>query len=168
MKLPTLFALTAILTLTAGGAPAQPPDPPANLPPVKDGYVKVRVEVEVRGLLKTTDKSAAVFTRYRYYDQRDASKEQPLAEGIPPYRVELDFARAPELRELATVLDGKEVVVTGLSELRHVVPPPPPPGGFTGGMPPLGGGLGFYPPGPSWHLQPGLLVTGLKLVPGKR
>jgi hypothetical protein len=164
MKLPILFALAAILTLTAGGAPAQPPDLPANLPPaVKDGYVKVRVEVEVRGLLKATDKSAAVFTRYRYYDQRDASKEQPLSEGIPPYRVDLDFARSPELRELATALDGKEVVVTGLSELRHVVPPPLPPGGYSG----PGHPFGLYSPGPSWHLQQGLLVTGLKLVPGK-
>jgi hypothetical protein len=165
MKPPILSALAAILTLAAGGAPAQPPDQP---PAVKEGYVKVRVEVETRGLLKVTAKSAAVFTRYRYYDQRDTSKEQPLAEGIPPYRVELDFARSPDLRELAKALDGKEVIVTGLSELRHVVLPPPPPGGFTGGSgfgPP---GLGFYHPGPSWHLQPGLLVTGLKLAPGKR
>jgi hypothetical protein len=161
MKSLTLSALTALLTLTA--ATAQEPVPPA----VKDGYVKVRVEVEVRGLLKVTDKAAVVFTRYRYFDQRDPAKERPDVAGVPPYEVPLDFARAPDLRDLAKALDGKEVVVTGLSELRHVVPPPPPPGGV--------GGSGFGPPGgfgfyqlPSWHLQPGVLVTGLKLVPAKR
>jgi hypothetical protein len=161
MKLPFLPTLAAALTVTAGGAPAQPPDVP---PPVKEGYVKVRVEVETRGLLKATDKSAAVFTRYRYYDQRDTTKEQPLAEGVPPYKLDLDFSRSPDLRELAKALDGKEVVVTGLSELRHVVPPPGPPGGFSG--PGFPGGFGFQ--APSWHLQPTVLVTGLKLVPGKR
>ena len=164
MKPLSLSALTALLTLTA--APAQEPVPPG----VKEGNVKVRVEVEVRGLLKSTDKSTAVFTRYRYYDQRDPAKEQPVAEGVPPYRVELDFARNPDLRELAKALDGKEVIATGLSELRHALPPPPPPGGFTGGsgFGPQGFGFGFYHQGPSWHLHPGVLVTGLKLVPGKR
>jgi hypothetical protein len=160
MKLPTLLALGAALLVAAGGsATAQPPV-------VKDGYVKVRVEVETRGVLKVTDKEAAVLTRYRYYDQRDDKKENPTAEGIPPHRIELDFTRHPELRELAKALDGKEVVLTGLSELRHVAPPPLPPGGFTGGMPPAG--FGFYHAMPSWVLQPTVLVTGLKSVPGKR
>ncbi len=167
MKLPALLALgSALLVVTRGAA-----DAPPVAPPVKEGYVKVRVEVETRGVLKVTDKAAAVLTRYRYYDQRDDAKEQPLAEGVPPYRLELDFARNPELRELAKALDGKEVVVTGLSELRPVVPPPAPPGGFTGGMPPGGFGMppfGFYQSGPSWSLQRSVLVTGLKSVPGKR
>lgn len=161
MKLPTALALGAALLVAAGGSAADPP------PPLKDGYVKVRVEVETRGVLKVTDKSAVVLTRYRYFDQRDDKKERPDAEGIPPHRIELDFARHPELRELAKALDGKEAVVTGLSELRQTLPPPAPPGGVTGFGPP-GGGLGFYHAMPSWQLQPTLLVTGIKSAPGKR
>ncbi|HYH66238.1 MAG TPA: hypothetical protein VD866_16210 [Urbifossiella sp.] len=159
MKLPTILALAAALLVVAGGSAAAQPA-------VKDGYVKVRVEVESRGVLKMTDKAATLLTRYRYFDQNDDKKENPTAEGIPPHRIELDFTRHPELRELAKALDSKEVVLTGLSELRHVAPPPSPPGGFTGGMPPAG--FGFYHPMPSWHLQPTVLVTGLKSAPGKR
>lgn len=161
MKLPILPPLAAALLVAASGSAAQSPSP------LKDGYVKVRVEVESRGVLKVTDKEAVVLTRYRYFEQRDDKKEVPAAEGVPPHRIELDFARHPELRELAKALHGKEVVLTGLSELREVVPPPSPPGGGTGFGPP-GGGFGFYPSGPSWRLQPTVLVTGLKSAPGKR
>lgn len=161
MKLPLVLALGAALLVAASGSAADP------IPAPKDGYVKVRVEVETRGVLQVTDKAAVVLTRYRYFDQSDAKKERPEREGVPPHRIELDFTRHPELRELAKALDGKEAVVTGLSELRHVAPPPLPPGGGTGFGPP-GGGFGFYHPTPSWHLNPSLLVTGLKSAPGKR
>lgn len=158
MRLPTLLALGAALLVAAGGsAGAQPA-------PIKDGYVKVRVEVETRGVLKVADKTAVLLTRYRYHDQRDDKKELPDPEGIPPHRIDLDFTRHPELRELAKALDGKEAVVVGLSELRHVAPPPAPPGGFTGGMAPHG----FFYQMPSWQLQPTVVVTSLKSAPGKR
>jgi len=160
MKLPTILALAAALLVVAGGSAAAQPLA------IKEGYVKVRVEVETRGVLKVTDKEAVVLTRYRYFDQTDAKKERPEVEGIPPHRIELDFTRHPELRELAKALDGKEAVVTGLSELRHLAPPPQPPGGGTGFGPP--GGFGFNYPMPSWHLHPTLLVTGIKSAPGKR
>ncbi len=157
MKPPLLLALGIAFTLTAAAAA----DPP---PAVKDGYVKVRVEVETRGVLKVADKSAVLLTRFRYFDQRDDKKEVPAAEAVPPYPIDLDFTRAPEFRELAKALDGQEVILTGLSELRSVVPPPPPPGGGTGfGVPPFG----FYQP-PSWSLRRSVLVTGLKSVPGKK
>jgi hypothetical protein len=161
MKLLTLLAAGIALVTAIGPVAAEPPAA------VKDGYVKVRVEVESRGVMKVTDKTAVVFTRHRHYDRIDPKKEVPAVEGIPPYSLELDFTRSPELRELAKVLDGKEVIVTGLSELRHVVSPPVPPGGFTGGSG-FGPPFGFYNPGPSWHLQPPVLVTGLRLVPGKK
>lgn len=160
MKLPALLALAAVVV---SAAPVAGQDPiPAG---VKEGYVKLRVEVESRGVLKVSDKSVVLFTRYRYFDQTDPKKEVPTAEGIPPYSLEIDFARAPELRDLAKVLDGKEVIVTGLGELRSVAPPPGPPGGFTGGMPPP---FGFYHQAPSWRFQPPVLVTGIRPVAGKK
>ena len=162
MKPLTILALAATLLVVADGSAVGQPAP------LKDGYVKVRVEVETRGVLKVTDKEAVILTRYRYYEQNDDKKERPEGAGTPPHRIELDFARHPELRELAKALDGKEVVLTGLSELRQVVPPPSPPGGFgPSGFGP-GGGLGFYNYGPSWRLQPTVLVTGIKSAPGKR
>ncbi|MBN9521025.1 hypothetical protein J0H58_21320 [bacterium] len=161
MKLPTILALGAALVVSHAPVTGQDPLPAG----VKEGYVKLRVEVEARGVLKVSDKSAVIFTRFRYFDHNDAKKEVPAAEGIPPYSLDLDFSRAPEMRDLAKVLDGKEVIVTGLGELRSVAPPPVPPGGFTGGMAPP---FGFYIPGPSWRFQPPVLVTGIRPVAGKK
>lgn len=161
MKLSTFLALGAALQVAAGGSAADPP------PALKEAYVKVRVEVESRGVLKVTDKAAVLLTRYRYFDQNDDKKERPEAAGAAPHPIDLDFTRNPDLRELARALDGKEVVVTGLSELRQVVPPPAPAGGFTGFGPP-GGGFGLPYQGPSWRLHGTVLVTGIKSVPGKR
>ncbi|MFO0799355.1 MAG: hypothetical protein U0804_17950 [Gemmataceae bacterium] len=112
-------------------------------------------------------KTAVRVTQYQYHEQRDAKTVRPAREGVPPHRIELDFTRNPELRELAKALNGKEAVVTGLSELRNLAPPPAPPGGFTGGNP-FGGGSGFYQPMASWYLHPTVLVTSLKTAPGKR
>ncbi len=69
----------------------------------------------------------------------------------------LDFARAKDLRELAKVLSGKEVVVIGMSELRMVTQKARP-GGF---------GNGQQPPTPTWSLQRTVLVTGLKSAGNK-
>lgn len=161
MKLRALLALGTALVVSATPVAGQDPLPAG----VKEGYVKLRVEVETRGVLKVTDKSAVLFTRFRYFDHADAKKEVPTAEGVPPYSLDLDFVRAPELRDLAKVLDGREVIVTGLGELRSVVPPPLPPGGGTGFR---GGPFGFYHPGPSWRFQPPVLVTGIRPVTGKK
>ena len=67
----------------------------------------------------------------------------------------LDFDRAKDLRELAQALNGKEVVVTGMSELRMVAPPRRSSGGDTGA-----GSPGPFP-APTWSLQRTVLVTGL-------
>jgi hypothetical protein len=83
----------------------------------------------------------------------DDAREVPAAEAATAYT--LDFAKARDLRELAKVLAGREVVVTGKSELRMVVHPPPPPGGV--------GGSGFPTyQAPTWSLQRTVLVTGLR------
>src|SRR5262245_35630595 len=88
--------------------------------PSKDSYVKVRVEVEVRGVLTASDKAVTVAARDRLYNLFRDADEIPR-EGTPATVYTLDFVRAKDLRELAKALDGKEVVVTGMSELRMVV-----------------------------------------------
>jgi|GEM_PF-5894610 len=60
----------------------------------------------------------------------------------------LDFKRSPKLLERATDLNGLEVEVTGLSELRMV--------NTTAGV----GAMSR----PTWNLQRSILVTGLKPV----
>ena len=74
MKLPALLALGTALALTAAAA--------ADPPHAKDGYVKARVEVETRGVLKVTDKSAVLLTRFRYFDLRDDKRKSPLPKGF--------------------------------------------------------------------------------------
>jgi hypothetical protein len=122
-------------------------------PPSKNSYVKVRVEVEIRGTLRHTDHGTTVTARERVFTLYNEAQELPFSGVGTPYT--LDFARARDLRELAMVLSGKEVVVTGTSELRMVVQPPRP-GGVTGAGSP--GPL----PVPTWSLQPSVQVTGLR------
>ena len=123
--------------------------------PAKDSYVKVRVEVEVRGTLNHTDKATTVSARTQAFDVFDEAKEVPGAVGASPFT--LDFAEAKHLRELAEALAGREVVVTGKSELRMVVLPPRAVEGGTGGQ----SGFPMYQP-PTWSVQRTVLVTGLK------
>jgi hypothetical protein len=86
--------------------------------PSKESYVKVRVEVEVRGILRVTEKGAAVIARDRLYHLFDDTEE--ITDSARATVYDLDFARAKDLRELAKVLSGKEILVTGMSELRQV------------------------------------------------
>jgi hypothetical protein len=110
--------------------------------------------VEVRGILRVAEKGATVSARYRLYDLFDDAKD--ITDPARSIVSTLDFARAKDLRELAKVLDGKEVVVTGMSELRQVVHWSRP-GSITGP-----GGSAQPPPAPTWSLQRAVLVTGLK------
>jgi hypothetical protein len=114
----------------------------------KDSYVKVRVEVEVRGVLSHTEKATTVTARYPVFELWNDAKELADAAATP---FSLDFDRARDLRELAKVLSGKEVVVTGMCELRMVTQQARP-----------GGGQPFPFPAPTWSLQRSVLVTGLK------
>jgi hypothetical protein len=149
----------ALVVATANQADDKTPkEAPKQTPqPSKDSYVKVRVEVEVRGVLSHTDKATTVTARYPVFELWDNAKELPDAAATP---FSLDFDRAKDLRELAQALNGKEVVVTGMSELRMVAPPRLP-GGVTGGGTP--GPI----PGPTWSLQQTVQVTGLKSAGNK-
>jgi hypothetical protein len=149
----------ALLVTTSNLADDQlPKEVPKEAPrPSKDSYVKVRVEVELRGVLSHTDKATTVTARYPVFELWNNAKELPDAAATP---FSLDFDRAKDLRELAQALNGKEVVVTGMSELRMVAPPHRP-GGSTGGGAP--GPI----PGPTWSLQQTVRVTGLKSAGNK-
>jgi len=151
-------AILLSLGLTLVVAAATPADDKKATPPSKDSYVKVRVEVEVRGVLTYTDKAVTVTARDRVYALYDDARELPDGASATAYT--LDFARAKELRELARAFDGKEVVATGMSELRMVMPPRRA-GGETGA-----GSLGPFPT-PTWSLQRTVEVTGLKSAAAK-
>jgi hypothetical protein len=72
----------------------------------------------------------------------------------------LDFAQARDLCARAKVLNGKEVVVTGMSELR-MVNQKARSAGVTGG-----GRLPQFP-SPTWSLQRTVQVTGVRPAPDK-
>ncbi len=129
------------------------------LQPSKESYVKVRVEVEVRGFLRETDKEITVIARDQTYNLFNDAEEITDAARATVYT--LDFARAKEQREMAKDLRGKEVVVSGMGELRMVTRVTPP-GGITGA-----GGSSQGPPTPTWSLQRTVLVTGLKAAETK-
>jgi hypothetical protein len=112
----------------------------------KESYVKVRVDVEARGTLRMTDKGATIKARDRVYDLFNDQKE--ITDRVLMTDYALDFKRSPKLLERATDLNGLEVEVTGLSELRMV--------NTTAGV----GAMSR----PTWNLQRSILVTGLKPV----
>jgi hypothetical protein len=143
----TLVSMTATL---AGDA--------KEVPPSKDSYVKVRVEVEVRGILRHTDQGGTVTARNRVYNLFNDAEE--ITDPARATSYALDFARAEKLRELTKTLSGKEVVVTGTSELRLVTQQARP-GGSTGF------GAPAQPSAPTWSLQRTVLVTALKLAADK-
>ena len=151
-------AILRSLGLTLIVATAAPAGDKKDAPPSKDSYVKVRVEVEVRGVLSHTDKATTVAARFPVFTLWDDAKELPDAAAT---LYSIDFARAKDLRELAQALNGKEVVVTGMGELRMVAPARRSSGGETGF-----GSPGPFP-APTWSLQRTVLVTGLKSARNK-
>lgn len=149
-----LLSLGLTLVVATGSVVADEKD----AQPSKDSYVKVRVEVEIRGILRVTDKGAAVTARDRLYNRFNDAEE--ITDETRATVHTLDFARAKDLRELAKVLNGKEVVATGMSEMR-MVNQKVQAGGFTGG------GVPPQLPSPTWSLQRTVLVTGLKSAADK-
>ena len=123
-----------------------------DLQPSSDSYVKVRVEVEMRGVLQVTEEVATISARDRLYNRYNDAEEITDETRATVYT--LDFARAKNLHELAKVLNGREVVAVGMSELR-MVNVEVRPGGFTGG------GFHLPFPSPTWSLQRTVLVTSL-------
>ena len=145
-----MLLLTLGLTLVAATATRAADKKDAQ--PSKDSYVKVRVEVEIRGILRVTDKAVTVTARDRVFNLFNDAVEITDPSRATVYS--LDFARTKDLRELAKVLDGKEVVVTGASELRQVTQPMSSGGGVRSSAPVL--------PSPTWSLQRRVMVSGLK------
>jgi hypothetical protein len=76
-----------------------------------------------------------------------------------------DFAKAKDLRELVKVLNGKEVILTAMGEMRRYVQKMERPAGGQGYSGPY-----QYPmiqPVPDWILQQTVLVTSLKSAGNK-
>jgi hypothetical protein len=129
--------------------------------PSKDSYVKVRVEVEIRGILVATDKGITVAAQDRVYNLFQSNEEN--ADWSRPATYTLDFTRVKELRELAKALNGKEVVVLGMAEVRRYVhAPKAQPGGYSGPN-----SAPFTHPVPAWYLQQTVWVTSLKSAENK-
>jgi hypothetical protein len=123
-----------------------------------NSYVKVKVEVELRGVLTCTDKAAAISIVTRD-DDRDRFTEQKWL---------LDFGQDKELRAKAKGLDGKTVLVEGSAILQHKtheltekVVDDSPPGGSRRKVrvPPLRPSVSMMVPG--WDLVPKVAVKSL-------
>jgi len=109
----------------AGGAPVAPK---------KDGpYVKFRIEVEIRGTLRHTDKGTFVETREEVqtpFPTLESSTATRREEQQVRWRLDLGGTRlAP--KDLGK-LNGKEAVVSGKAELREVAVSVEVPGEFLG------------------------------------
>src|SRR5262249_12358496 len=118
----------AALMLAWGQAPRkdEPAREPAGQPP-KGSYARFRLDVEIRGVLHNAEQGTTVTALWRAYHLSDRDKE--VAEGSPEHAWKLDWSRAKALQKTAKDLEGKEVIVTGLSELRQLVEPVGPGGG---------------------------------------
>jgi hypothetical protein len=160
----SVILLSAGLVLLAATSHRAEEKPPKEAPKVaaklpKSGHVKVRVEVEIRGTLAVTGKGVTVAAQDRVYNLLHPNEEN--ADHSAPTTYTLDFSRAKDLRELAKVLDGKEVVVSGVAEVRRYVHAPKRgPGGGTGFSGPHPSPFAF--PVPAWYLQTTVLVASLK------
>ncbi len=84
----------------------------------KESYVKVRVDIEARGILRMTVKEATTKARDRVYDL--FNDQIDITDRVLMTDHALDFKHSTKLLERPIDLNGLEVEVTGLSELRVV------------------------------------------------
>jgi hypothetical protein len=160
----TFLTLGIMFTASEMLAPAQTKnkDEPKGelLPqPRQVSYAKFRLDVEIRGTLHITEKGITVAAPWPAFQLNDASKEAPDFSAEHAWK--LDFSRSNDLMKSAKKLDGKVVLVSGLSELRQLVPAQSPGGS---------GYSGPYPqqiPSPYWVVYDSITVTDLKLADGK-
>lgn len=126
-----------------------------NQPVADDSYVKIRVDVEIRGTLRNDANALQVSARQRVYQVDHEDVELPYS---APRAWQLDFVE-DELKNTAAHLVGQKVVLNGNCELRMLIHPPRPMGSS---------GFGPPPPhnDPSWALQPIVTVTGIRAVEG--
>ena len=76
---------------------------------MKGSYIKVRLEVEIKGILRAADKGMTVTALWPASQLQDPDKEAP--ESFSEHTWNLDFSRANDLHESAKHLDGKVVIV---------------------------------------------------------
>jgi len=98
-------AFVVAVVLLAGRAVAQ--DGGADKVKSSDSYVKVKVDVELRGVLSFAEKEVAVLVQEPEFNA-DLLTEVPKGR-----KWVLDLGEANELRKKAKELDGKTVVVKG-------------------------------------------------------
>jgi hypothetical protein len=134
--------------------------PKAVPQPSKESSVKIRVEVEIRGTLQVDEKGVTVTAQDRVFDWFSPETENP--DWTRPAVYTLDFARAKDLSELAKLLNGKEVIITAMGEVRRYAQKLDRRPGGTGG----GQGPAVFPT-PFWELRRTVLVTGLKSAESK-
>jgi hypothetical protein len=78
-----------------------------------NGYVKIKVEVELRGVLSCTEEGAIISVDKEHGWVFDFGK------GEKKYGWELDFGEDKEMRAKAKALDGKTVLVEGSAILQY-------------------------------------------------
>ncbi len=148
--IPKLAALLSLLAIASAAGRSAAQDATEST----ESYVKIRVDVELRGTLHCTPAGSTVTAVWRNYELYHDDRELP---GQGPETWKLDFRRARRWEAMAKALDGKEAVVVGRSELRMVSPrlPPGAGGGFSGQNP---------PPSPTWSVHHTILVSELRLA----
>ncbi len=112
----SLLVAAGLLVL---GQPAQPPILQTPLPPPpQPGTVKLRLEIEVQGVLKVTDKAVTLTHKETHYEYvKNTDPPRPGALDLVLQKREVDRVWQLDLddnqKKAARELDGKEVVVTG-------------------------------------------------------
>jgi hypothetical protein len=159
----SLVSFTSVLMVrgqTGDGKDKDEPKPELPAKEVKASYARFRLDVEIRGTLRVTDKGTTISAPWPVYLLSDPNKES--ADHAVNHLYNLDFSKAKGLQKTATELDGKTVVVNGLSELRQLVQErkPGPGSGYSGPNPPT-------IPSPYWTVHDTIVVTGLALADEK-
>jgi hypothetical protein len=113
-----LSAVAVALTLPVSAA-----DEPKAEAPAAGSYVKISVPVEIRGVLRQTEKGFFITAHQEgIVDNQGPDlglRKREVYQGGT--RWELDFGKTKDLRKLGEQLKDKQVVVVGSSLLRPVV-----------------------------------------------
>ncbi len=160
-----LVSFASVMMVRGQTGDGKDKDEPKPEPPAKDlkgSYARFRLDVEIKGTLSITDKGTTVSAAWPVYLLSDQTKE--ASDFAVEHAYTLDFSKAKDLQKTAKDLDGKVVVVNGLSELRQLVQERKPGGGngFTGGAAQFPG-----PPSPYWIVHDTIVVKGLTLAEEK-
>lgn len=148
----TLIFFGALATMAwALGSTSGEDNENQDQPAADDSYVKVSVDVEIRGTLQKQADPLQISARQRVYEVYHEDVELPYSAPRP---WQLDFAANDELENAAARLIGRKVVLNGKCELRMLVHRSRPMGSSGFGPPPP-------PNDPTWALQPRVIVTDI-------